>query len=467
MSSGHYVASLFHRVDSSLPYFLPSPFLGTFGAFIRIRSPIFSRRALFDIGIAGPLAGFIFLVPALAVGIAFSKVIPGIGHQGTWQFGVPALQWLLESAIFPGTASRDIYLHPVARAAWVGMFATAMNLLPIGQLDGGHILYSFFPARHRVVSRAICLLMLPLGIFWNAWFVWAVDPVVAGPPPSGDLRFHRTRRSADQTGLAGARHLHSLLHLSTIRRRRTLMKITATIITLNEERNIARAIESLRCCDEILILDSGSTDRTVELAGNLGARVIEAGWRGYAGQKNWAAEQATHDWILSLDADEALSEALEAEILNLKKSGPRFDAYTMPRLARYLGRWIYHSGWYPDRKIRLYDRRRAKWVGDFVHESVRCKGHVGNLESNILHFTCDSLSEHVKTLDRYTTLAAQELAAGKVPVPMWSLIVDPPWNFVKAYIIQRGFLDGLEGLIISYMAAFYTFLKYSKARNMS
>ena len=102
--------------------------------------------------------------------------------------------------------------------------------------------------------------------------------------------------------------------------------------------------------------------------------MIEAGWRGYAGQKNWAAEQAAHEWILSLDADEALSEALEAEIWNLKKSGPRFDAYTMPRLARYLGRWIYHSGWYPDRKIRLYDRRKATWVGDFVHESVRSQG---------------------------------------------------------------------------------------------
>ena len=245
------------------------------------------------------------------------------------------------------------------------------------------------------------------------------------------------------------------------------MKITATIITQDEERNIARAIESLRCCDEILILDSGSTDRTVELATNLGARVIEAGWRGYSGQKNWAAEQAANDWILSLDADEALSEALEAEIWNLKKSGPKSDAYTMPRLARYLGRWIYHAGWYPDRKIRLYDRRKAKWFGDFVHESVKSDGRVGHLESNILHFTCDSLSEHLRTLDRYTTLAAQELAANKVPVPLISLIFDPPWTFVKAYIFQRGFLDGLEGLIISYMAAFYTFLKYSKARNMS
>ena len=245
------------------------------------------------------------------------------------------------------------------------------------------------------------------------------------------------------------------------------MKITATIITQDEERNIARTIESLRCADEILIVDSGSVDRTVELAENLGARVIEAGWRGFAGQKNWAAEQASHDWILSLDADEALSEALEAEIWGVKKSDPRFDAYTMPRLARYLGRWILHSGWYPDRKVRLYDRRKATWVGDFVHESVQVSGRVGHLENAILHFTCDSLSEHLRTLDRYTTLAAQEMVARKMKVPLSRLIVDPAWAFVKTYIVQRGFLDGAEGLTIAHMAAFYTFLKYSKARNMS
>ena len=245
------------------------------------------------------------------------------------------------------------------------------------------------------------------------------------------------------------------------------MKITATIITFNEERNVARAIESLRCCDEILILDSGSTDRTVELAEKLGARVVEAGWRGYAGQKNWAAEHASNDWILSLDADEALSEGLEAEIWNLKKNGPTYDAYTMPRLAQYLGRWILHSGWYPDRKVRLYHRSKAKWVGDFVHESVQVDGRVGHLESNILHFTCESLSEHVKTMDRYTTLAAQELAARQLKIHWGRLIADPAWAFLKSYFVQRGFLDGAEGLSIAYMAAFYTFLKYAKARNMS
>jgi glycosyltransferase involved in cell wall biosynthesis len=245
------------------------------------------------------------------------------------------------------------------------------------------------------------------------------------------------------------------------------MKITATIITLDEERNIQRTIESLRCSDEILIVDSGSVDRTVELAQKLGARVIEAGWPGYAAQKNWAAEQATHDWILSLDADEALSEALEAEIWNLKKKGPQADAYTMPRLAKYLGRWIFHSGWYPDRKIRLYNRSKARWVGSFVHESVQVDGKIGHLDANILHFTCESLSEHMKTLERYTTLAAQELAASKAHIGWWQMLFDPLWTFFRSYFLKMGFLDGLEGLIIAYMASFYTFLKYAKARNMS
>ncbi|HLK47266.1 MAG TPA: glycosyltransferase family 2 protein [Bryobacteraceae bacterium] len=245
------------------------------------------------------------------------------------------------------------------------------------------------------------------------------------------------------------------------------MKITATIITLNEERNIARSIESLRCCDEIVVVDSGSNDRTVELASNLGARVIESPWHGYATQKNYAAEQATHDWILSLDADEALSESLEGELWTLKKRGPSYDAYTVPRLAQYMGRWILHSGWYPDRKVRLYHRAKAKWMGDFVHESVAVRGRVGHLEANLLHYTCDSLSEHLKTMDRYTTLAAEELVSRKQKIHTHNMIVDPIWTLFKTYFLQRGFQDGLEGLTIAYMAALYTFLKYAKARNMS
>jgi hypothetical protein len=172
---GHYLACVYYRVDASLPYFLPAPTLtGTFGAFIRIRSMIESKQALFDIGIAGPLAGFVFLLPALAIGLAFSKVIPGIAHQTSLHFGVPTLQWLLERAIFPGVKSADIYLHPVGRAAWVGVLATALNLLPIGQLDGGHILYAMRADQHRLISRIAIAALVPLGFFyWWAWLFWA------------------------------------------------------------------------------------------------------------------------------------------------------------------------------------------------------------------------------------------------------------------------------------------------------
>ena len=173
--SGHYLACLFYGVDASLPYFLPAPTLmGTFGAFIRIRSAIYSKRVLFDIGIAGPLAGFVFLLPALAVGVAFSKVIPGIAMQGDIRFGTPGLLWILQKLIFPGVPASDIYLHPVARAAWIGILATALNLLPIGQLDGGHILYALVGDRHKLLSKIFIAALLPLGFRWWPWWLWAV-----------------------------------------------------------------------------------------------------------------------------------------------------------------------------------------------------------------------------------------------------------------------------------------------------
>ncbi len=245
------------------------------------------------------------------------------------------------------------------------------------------------------------------------------------------------------------------------------MKISATIIAYNEERNIARAIESLRCVDEIVVVDSGSTDRTVELAQNLGARVIESPWPGYAKQKNFAAEQAANDWILSLDADESLSEALEAEIWQWKKREPERDAYTMPRMAQYLGRWIHHSGWYPDRKVRLYHRKKAYWEGEYVHESVKVTGTVGEFESNLLHFTCDSLSEHLRRMDGYTTLAAEQMLAAGKRVTWGRLIFEPVWTFFSSYVLKLGFLDGVEGLAIANMAALYNFVKYAKARFMT
>jgi membrane-associated protease RseP (regulator of RpoE activity) len=173
---GHYFACRYYGIDASLPYFLPFPLppIGTMGAFIRIRSPIYTRQALFDVGIAGPLAGFIVLVPALLIGIAESKIIPGIALRGELIFGIPAIQRICEWIVFPHVRSADILLHPIARAAWVGILATALNLLPIGQLDGGHILYAFAGRRHKLLSRIFVLALLPLGIFYSpSWFVWA------------------------------------------------------------------------------------------------------------------------------------------------------------------------------------------------------------------------------------------------------------------------------------------------------
>lgn len=172
---GHYFACQYYRVSATLPYFLPAPTLiGTFGAFIRIRSPIYTRKALFDIGVAGPLAGFIVLLPALAIGLAYSKIIPGIAERGELIFGVPLIERLLAGVIFPGIPPSDIALHPIARAAWVGILATALNLLPIGQLDGGHILYSFVGRRHRLLSRLFVAALIPMGLIYSpSWLIWA------------------------------------------------------------------------------------------------------------------------------------------------------------------------------------------------------------------------------------------------------------------------------------------------------
>ncbi len=172
---GHYLACVYYRVNATLPYFIPAPTLiGTLGAFIRIRAPIYSRRALFDIGVAGPIAGFVFLLPALSIGLVYSKIIPEVAGEGNFLFGTPVLLWLMETAIFPGVDGGGIYLHPVARAAWIGVFATALNLLPIGQLDGGHILYAFVGERHKRLSRVFVLALVPIGLlYWWGWLLWA------------------------------------------------------------------------------------------------------------------------------------------------------------------------------------------------------------------------------------------------------------------------------------------------------
>ena len=244
------------------------------------------------------------------------------------------------------------------------------------------------------------------------------------------------------------------------------MRIAATLITLNEIANLPRAVASLGLCDEIVVVDSGSTDGTQDAARGMGARVVERDWPGYAAQKNHAASLADCDWILALDADEELSPALQHEIAELKRSGPAADAYSFPRLARYSGRWIRHSGWYPDRKIRLYRKNKSRWTGDYVHESVQVDGTVGLLHGDLLHHTCDSCSAHLQTLDRYTTLAAAELFAQGRGSSLARRTLSPLWAGFRSYILQRGFLDGPQGFQIAVMAGLYVYAKYAKLREL-
>jgi membrane-associated protease RseP (regulator of RpoE activity) len=205
---GHFFACRHYHISATYPYFIPAPTLiGTLGAFIRIRSPIFNRRALFDMALAGPLVGFLIAVPTLALAILFSKVVPASDTSSSFVFGQPLVERLLELLLRPGVAHAHLLLHPVGRAAWVGLFATALNLLPAGQLDGGHILYAVASERHRRTSFAVAILLVPLAIkFWAGWMVWAVLLVAIGfrHPPLIDRweTLDRTRRILAGVALA-------------------------------------------------------------------------------------------------------------------------------------------------------------------------------------------------------------------------------------------------------------------------
>jgi glycosyltransferase involved in cell wall biosynthesis len=239
-------------------------------------------------------------------------------------------------------------------------------------------------------------------------------------------------------------------------------RISATIVACNEARNLARALRSLACADEIVLVDSGSTDQTPDIAASLGARVIHQPWLGYAAQKNIATGHAQYDWILSLDADEELDAVAQAAILSWKGSQPAADAYRFARRARYLGRWILHSGWYPDYKVRLFNRRKAGWQGKYVHESIVVNGRVATMPGEILHYTCDTLQEHLQRIELYTDLAAEEMRERGETLNFLQRWVDPLWVFIHTYFFRLGVLDGHQGFLIATMAARYVRRKYAK-----
>ena len=239
-------------------------------------------------------------------------------------------------------------------------------------------------------------------------------------------------------------------------------RLSACIIALNEEENLARALASLAgVADEIVVVDSGSTDRTPEIARANGAAFFERAWTNYADQKNYAAECAAHDWVLSLDADEELSSPLQTALLAWKKHTPEYSVYEVARKTFYLGAWIEHSGWYPDFQRRLYRRDEAEFSG-LVHEALRFSGKVGRLTGDLLHYTVRSFDEHEANVERYTTLAAQQMfAEGKRQwkSAMWFAA---PWSWFHNFLLRGGFMDGYRGALIARMAARSVRLKYAK-----
>lgn len=239
-------------------------------------------------------------------------------------------------------------------------------------------------------------------------------------------------------------------------------RLSACLITLNEEHNLPRALSALKgIADEIIVVDSGSTDQTSVIAREHGAAFFVRAWTSYSEQKNFAAACAQNDWILSMDADEELSSALQTSLLDWKKHEPEFSVYEMARKTWYLGAWIKHSGWYPDFQRRLYRREAAQFAG-IIHESLKFDGKAGRLHGNLLHYTVRSFAEHEQKVERYAALAAQQMyAAGE---RSWRPAVwfAAPWSWFQNYFLRGGFLDGYRGALIAQMAARAVRIKYRK-----
>ena len=241
-------------------------------------------------------------------------------------------------------------------------------------------------------------------------------------------------------------------------------KLTVTVITRNESSNIDAAIESVSWADEIVVVDAESSDDTVPRARRHRARVEVRPWPGFSAQKNYAASIASNDWILSIDADERVTPALADEVKALLASEPPQRGYRVPRVSWYLGRWIRGTDWYPDYQLRLYDRRAGAWKPRRVHESVSLDGsEPGRLASDLQHFPYRDISEHLQTIDRYTTLAAEQMIADGAAPSIAGVALHPPFAFLRNYVLRGGFRLGSGGFVVSVLNSYYVFLKLAKA----
>lgn len=238
--------------------------------------------------------------------------------------------------------------------------------------------------------------------------------------------------------------------------------LSVILITFNEENNIVDCLESVRWADEIIVVDSGSEDKTVELAKQYTDKVFQIEWRGYAENKNYALSRADGDWILWIDADERVTPELAEEIQSLLKGKPQADGYEMARRAYFLGKWIKHCGWYPGYVLRLFKRQSARFSDSKVHEGVVLDGKRARLQHDLLHFTDNDLDHYLWKFNRYTSYAADELAAKNRRAGILAILFRPAFAFIKMYFLKRGFLDGVQGLMLCLLSAGYVAIKYAK-----
>jgi glycosyltransferase involved in cell wall biosynthesis len=245
------------------------------------------------------------------------------------------------------------------------------------------------------------------------------------------------------------------------------VEISAVIITFNEEKRLEPALKSLAgLVSEIVVVDSFSTDSTVKLAKKYTNKVFQRKWIDYTDQKNYANTRTSFPWILSLDADERISPELREEILEIKNEEPECDGFSIPRQVYYLGRWIRHSGWYPDRKLRLFRKDRARWEGEYVHERLVIEGKIQKLSGSIHHFTYRNISEHLDRINKFSELGAQKLYVNGKKCRWRHLVFMPFFRFAKSFFWRAGFLDGYPGFIVSVLNGYSIFLRYAKLREI-
>jgi glycosyltransferase involved in cell wall biosynthesis len=245
------------------------------------------------------------------------------------------------------------------------------------------------------------------------------------------------------------------------------VEISAVIITFNEEKRLEPALKSLAgLVSEIVVVDSFSADSTVKLAKKYTNKVFQRKWTDYTDQKNYANTRTSFPWILSLDADERISPELREEILEIKKEEPECSGFSIPRQVYYLGRWIRHSGWYPDRKLRLFRKDRARWEGEYVHERLVIEGKIQKLSGSIHHFTYRNISEHLDRINKFSELGAQKLYAKRNKCRWHHLVFMPLFRFMKSFFWRAGFLDGYPGFIVSVLNGYSIFLRYAKLKEI-